>query len=93
MKKANDPGTVIMGLTFMALALVLSGFVLMFLWAWFVVPVLGVRQINVVESTGLYLIALWLTRTPGPPAEDWAANALFWPSLVLLIGWMLTWLL
>jgi hypothetical protein len=93
MKKANNPGTVFMGLTFMALALVLSGFVLMFLWSWFVVPVLGVRQINVVESTGLYLIALWLTRVPGPPAEDWAAKALLWPLVVLFVGWALTWLL
>jgi hypothetical protein len=58
----------------MVLATLLRGYVLSWLWLWFIVP-LGLREISVVHAIGISILIAMLTRglpktTPKPTAEE-----------------------
>jgi putative Mn2+ efflux pump MntP len=43
------------------LAAVMSGWVITYLWQWFVMPVFDIRSISIVEAIGISMIASFLT--------------------------------
>lgn len=80
-----------------ALVVVLDGFVLSCLWAWFVVPYFGVKTLSVPLAVGLMLVVrkIWSRYEPRSPdtrtkSEKWASalTLIVNPLWALLIGWV-----
>jgi hypothetical protein len=80
-----------------ALVVVLDGFVLSCLWAWFVVPYFGVQTLSVPFAIGLMLVVrkIWprhepMTTDNRTKKEKWVAalSPIVNPLWALLIGWV-----
>lgn len=73
--------------------MVLGGFVVVMLWRWFIVPVFGIRAINLAEALGLsFIISLpnyHYVNDPRPLPEQLSRYILV-AFLVLVIGWILS---
>lgn len=88
--------------TFLATAVITilwSGWVLVKLWHWFVVPTLGFHDLRIPYAIGLSLIVKYLTMEPNikKPDEKQSATqllfegvgvALMKPAVALLVGWI-----
>ena len=71
---------------------IVRGFVLSYLWTWFLVP-FGLPEIGVAWAIGLSMIVAYLTHEgayTGPADEAWGkfAGSLFSPFLLLLFGYI-----
>ena len=86
-------------LLFTVLGVLWRGYVLSFLWGWFMVP-LGVRPIGVAASIGLSVLVGMLAKE-GLKGSDlahkvsdtdswilWAGNSFLWPLFSLGMGWI-----
>ena len=80
-----------------AIAVVLDGFVLSCLWAWFVVPYFGVKALSVPFAIGLMLVVRKIWPHRDPPTTDTRTKSEKWTAAltplvntlwVLLIGWV-----
>ena len=73
---------------------ILNGFVIVKLWAWFIVP-FGLEPITMVPAIGLGLIVGFLTEQRVPSDDDKKFEPLvrmyLSPLLTLLAGWVVTW--
>lgn len=95
---------VIGGIALLALgvpALVYRAFVGSLLWAWFVVPILDVRPLNLGQAIGLQLlVSLALSRSTSKHdathklmvdhVGDVIATGFVGPSIVLFVAWLVT---
>lgn len=76
-----------------------SGVAFRFLWAWFVVPIAGVRPITLIEAISIGLVVSYLTNHVDMRIEDrrdaWTRlghSITMWalrPTFALTIGWVL----
>ncbi len=77
-----------------------GGFVGMKLWAWFVVPIFGVKALTLYQAAGLATIVGFFTHQHhlGPKPEDNRTTALkvaefigilCYPFMVLFVGWII----
>lgn len=80
-----------------ALSTVWQAFVLVKLWAWFVVPVFALPVLTLAPSAGLALTASWLLR-PWPQADEkpfkerlaeLSVRAFTAPLIALFLGWLI----
>ena len=82
-----------------ALSSIWRGFVLTKLWVWFIVPVFHVPLLTIALAIGLSLVIGFLTHqymrnTDDRPMSDQVIesfiHALMYPTMALLIGWVVT---
>lgn len=74
-----------------------SGYVLSKLWAWFVVPALGVPELSIPAAIGLALIVSYMTHQATNGDDDLTPEALIegvlWlamrPAAALCFGWVI----
>jgi hypothetical protein len=80
-------------------AFLLDGWVTQTVWGWFVVPIFGIRQINLAEAVGLGLVTGLFTHQYIPTqrkkedgSTNWEpiAHLFLRPLLVLFIAWIVT---
>lgn len=102
--KNTDPGIVIAGVAgivigfvaIIAIGAVLNGWVLSFLWRWFIVDVFGVPALTVGQAIGVSMVARLLTSHPRTKTvkdskTDWGAffaHALVVPFVTLGIAFV-----
>ncbi len=73
-----------------------SGFVLVKLWAWFIVPQFHAAPLSITTAIGIALITGLLCKAPGRGKdEEWKAGVsiavmLIVPTIALLFGWIVT---
>ena len=73
-----------------------SGYVLTFLWAWFIVPMFGVSPLSTLQAIGLALVARYFTYQYPTEEEDTSEDGiirrrvfvLLYPLVALCIGWI-----
>lgn len=77
-------------------------FVLMKLWAWFVVPAFGLQPISMITAFGLAVLISFGFMTPSASADDGRKDdadeakelimtigyGFLWPALGLVVGWI-----
>jgi len=96
---ANALGTIIAGLLVMAVILligipfaILNGWVLSWLWLWFVVPVFAVPALSMLQSIGIATVISFMTKqyvpTGDKAGEAWAYLILT-PLVTLLFGYII----
>ena len=77
---------------------IISGFVIMKLWLWFIVPQFGLKQLNMFTAIGIMFLVGYLTAKPAKNTNDddfWDVFILnilfliFMSILILLEGWIL----
>ncbi len=82
---------------------VFGGWVFSILWGWFVVPVFGLPQLSVVQAIGLSLMIGYMThhlksddKDNGDDEDSAGAKtlknllfAIFYPLLILSLGWVI----
>lgn len=82
-------------------AILLRGFVLIYLWEWFIVSVFSLPPLGFVNALGFSLIVHYLTQQDIDKKEDKdrdlsdiigriIGQAVFYPLLILLLGWFFT---
>lgn len=80
------------GISYIALAAMWRGYVLTFLWSWFVVVGLGAKPLTVPLAIGVSLLVSFLTLQRAPMREKVNAgdyvNMLLMPLLALGMGWI-----
>jgi len=87
------------GLIFTVVGILWRGYVLSFLWGWFMVP-LGVKPVGVAVAVGLSSLGGMLTKE-GAKVSDlevkaskidqwivWVFNTFLWPLIGLTVGWI-----
>lgn len=89
---------VIVVIVFTLASVVMRGYVLSVLWAWFVVPALGLPPLGVAHAIGLTLVAAMFTlHLSGADGDDKSAGGLIGhafghgiaaPVLMLVAGWI-----
>lgn len=96
-----------MGLGFIALLIigsfyniVVTGYVGMKLWAWFVVPIFHLPELTLAYSYGISLLAtLWTKQIPSPTNDSDVPEStkigtffgtLLLPWVILFLGWIVT---
>jgi hypothetical protein len=95
-KEENLLTTVLMLFAILAAHIMLSGFVLVQLWSWFVVPVSGLEVLTLPVAMGLYLTARFVTMRVSGKSDNKYGTAQFLrmsigPPLVILgIGWVVS---
>jgi hypothetical protein len=75
-----------------------SGYVLSVLWGWFLVPLLGLPEITISGAIGIAIIVGYLTHQTQPTEDESFRDrmfeaigmAIFKPTFVLFIGWLVT---
>jgi hypothetical protein len=92
----DDAVDVLIGLAMVPVVVIFSGYVLMKLWAWHVVPVFDLPRLSWGHAIGLDLVALIFRgvnskkddSNPSAPAatRGFAVCTLF--AIILLIGWL-----
>lgn len=76
-----------------AASAVVNGFVLVHLWGWFFVPVLGLPLLSIPQAVGISLVVSFLTHQAhvekeNPDGVKVLTSAFLRPLLALLIGWV-----
>jgi len=75
------------------------GFVLSILWAWFAVPIFGLPALSITAAIGVALVIGFLvyqhqhyedTRSDYQKIASSVGVVIFYPALVLLMGWVVT---
>lgn len=73
------------------------GYVITVLWAWFVVPAIGMRKISIYEAVAAVIIVAAITPWHVPPEDKREAGEELFirfglvtvgPALILLMGWI-----
>ena len=89
-------GVFVLLAAYVVVASIVRGWVLTYLWQWFILPVFDVRDITIVEAIGLSMVVTFLTvqqqqtkdeRDGTEKASDLVA-AIIYPFLVLVIAWI-----
>ena len=80
--------TVVISIT----AFLLDGFVIKYLWEWFIVP-LGVKPVTLIHAVGVSLLAATLTYQFYPVKRDELWDRLLFvystPIVALIFGWLI----
>lgn len=63
-------GSVTVVIGYIVLTSVMNGWVLTYLWQWFVMPVFDIRSILIVEAIGISMIATFLARHASRQKEN-----------------------
>lgn len=79
------------------LALVLSGFTIVTLWQWFVVPVFHLPLLTIAQALGLALLVGYFTTNPSARQErtagEFFAELFSKPLTCFALGWIFHWFL
>jgi hypothetical protein len=96
-------GKFCLGVLILFLSAIVSGFVFMTLWGWFIIPKFTLPDVNLAESIGLMIFVSFLkykskdgTKDDKPFVKDILesfAKQIVLGSFVLLFGWIITTLL
>lgn len=92
-------GSIVATIVALVLGLIIEGFVLIKLWAWFMVPIFDLNPLRVVEAIGLTFLVGYMTKKPieankpleGPFLEELFKaflQALVMAGGFLFIGWV-----
>lgn len=104
MNKNNDFTGYIGITTLIILAILIStityGWTLSVLWKWFAVPILGLPPVSIMEAMGIALVIGFLSRQmPSSNIKDKSAaelfgaylgSAIFYPFVILILGWIIS---
>ncbi len=72
-----------------ALLTCFRAFVLMKLWAWFIVPLFGLPALNIPYAIGLALVmGMFFTTSKKEEDKNFWATAIANPLIILFIGWI-----
>jgi hypothetical protein len=70
-----------------------SGFVISYLWLWFIVPIFHMPPLNVASAVGLALVVQTLrparVASEEPNHAEAIGTAIVFPGWMLLVGWIL----
>jgi hypothetical protein len=77
---------------YFVVGIILRGWVLSILWAWFIATQFGIQEIQIVHAIGLSLIITYLTKTPSTSVNfrdvDMYIGIIILPFIVLGMGWI-----
>jgi hypothetical protein len=89
-------GKFMAGLLVLIINPIISGFVVLKLWLWFVVPIFGAQPLRLVESIGLiFLISYVFYKYQKPSDGFWSEfgnrvfSLIFMAAFVLFSGWII----
>lgn len=83
----------------MFISAIVSGFVILKLWAWFIVPIFEIQPLKLVEATGLMLFIVYLKINSNKKVDinnfwkEFKYNLLFLmvdSVITLFVGWIIT---
>jgi hypothetical protein len=93
---AESAGLLLIGVLLQVPLTILRGYAVAVLWAWFIVPLFGLPQLNIPYAIGLALTVSLVhprvrPKSTQPPAEalgERIAESLILTGTALLIGWI-----
>ena len=86
------------GLAMVPVEIMWSGYVLTFLWMWFIVPLFGLPPLSIAQAMGLGLVIAFLThqhiKSTGHEGQDkellrTIAIVMARPAFALFLGWII----
>lgn len=95
-KTEKHPAAVMLAVVCTIASFPLSGYVIVTLWDWFIVP-LGAVRIGVAHGLGIGFLVRYMAMTPNVATkenDEWwmsSAMAIIWPLVVLFFAWITHW--
>jgi len=100
-------GTILLIAVTLVISVILGGWAVSTLWAWFIVPVFAVSQLGIVQAMGISALVTYMTyhgaankcKCNDEDKSPWEAivtgifTALITPVMFVFIGWIITFFL